>query len=77
MIRSREGVESVSRRTAVVTRSEAVAGPPPTPSTRRRRFGRVGGLSRCSDAVRGSDEVARALPAVYGGGRRRNGYGGV
>ena len=76
-IRSREGVESVSRRTAVVTRSEAVAGPPPTPPTRRRRFGVAGGLKGCTGAARGSDEVARARLAVYGKGRRRNGYGGV
>ncbi len=38
------GAEGPRRRTAVVTRSEAVAGPPPTPSTRRRCFGGAGGL---------------------------------
>jgi hypothetical protein len=76
-MRSRAGVESVSRRTAVVTRSEAVAGMSWTPPTRRRCFGRAGGLWGCAGAVRGSDEAARALRAVYGGERRRNGCGGV
>ena len=77
MIRSREGVESVSRRTAVVTRSRAVVGMSWTPSTRRRCFGGAGGLWGCAGAVRGSDEAARARLAVYGGERRRNGCGGV
>ena len=58
-------------------RSGAAAGPPPTPSTRRRGIGRAGGLYGCAGAVRGSDEAARALRAVYGEERRRNGYGGV
>ena len=31
----------------------------------------------CTGAVRGADEAARARLAVYGKGRRRNGYGGV
>ena len=73
MIPSREGVESVSRRTAVVARSDAVVGMSWTSSMRRRCFGMLWRPFGVHGAVRGSDEAARALRAVYGEERRCDG----